>query len=307
MFTQKFHRMISLATAGIAVSMLFGCATIQNGGAPAPLSITGRDLIAAGENLADEGDLAIVLKRDVTTADRNAFINARLVSLDINYYSFVSSLSVERQNADAAVQVAQIALGVAGISTAAARVKTNLAAATAALTGVKAIVDKEYYFNKSIPALLAMMNAQRFAVLQKIKTSMNDSADQYDARAVMDDLSAYQRAGTLIGAISAVETLANALEEQKSGEVRQLVAYTAPQVDEKRELNVALAALRVPANEAAARVSLDTVGKVFGVVPDPKLAYDKAFATVWRAFRSARPSKLPALRAALKDQKLLTE
>ena len=307
MFTQKFHRMISLATAGVAVSMLFGCATIQNGGAPAPLSITGSDLIAADKNLAVDGDLAKVLKREVTTTERNAFINARLVSLDINYQSFVNSLSVERQNGDAAVQVAQIALGVAGVSTAAARVKTNLAAATAALAGVKAIVDKEYYFNKSVPALLAMMNAQRLAVLQKIKTSMNEPADQYDARAVMDDLSAYQRAGTLIGAISAVETLANALEEKNSGEVRGLVPYTSAQVDEKRELNVALAALRVPANEAAARVSLDIVGKVFGVVPDPKLAYDKAFAAVWRAFRAAPPSKLPALRAALKDQKLLTE
>ena len=152
-----------------------------------------------------------------------------------------------------------------------------------------------------------MMSAQRLAVLQKIKLSMNDTVEQYDVRAVMEDLNAYQRAGTLLGAIAAVETLANALEETNSGEVRRLVAYTEAQVVMKRSLNVSLASLRVPVDVAAARIQLDIVGKVFGVVPDPKLAYDKAFAQVWDAFRAAPPEKLPALKAALKDQKLLIE
>ena len=307
MYTQIFLTTVARVAAAVCAMMLFGCATIQNGGAPAPLSISGADLVVADKHLAATGDLAKVLDITLTTADRNRFINARLLSLDINYYSFVGSLSVERQNSDAAVQVAQIALGVAGVSTAAARTKTNLAAATAALTGVKAIVDKEYYFNKSVPALLAMMNAQRSAVLQKIKTSMNESVEQYDARAVMDDLSAYQRAGTLIGAISAVETLANALEEKKSGEVRQLVAYTPVEVDEKRTLNVALAALRAPTDVAVARVKLDAVGAAFGVLPDPKLSYSDAFAVVWDAFRLAPPSKLPQLRAVLVKQQLLNQ
>ncbi len=305
MDTQIFLTSIARVAAALCAAMLFGCATIQNGGAPAPLSSSGADLIAADKHLASIGDLTKVLDGALTTADRNRFINARLISLDINYYAFVSNLSVERQNADAAVQVAQIAMGVAGVSTAAARTKTNLAAAAAALTGVKAIVDNEYYFNKSIPALLAMMNAQRLAVLHKIMTSMNEPVEQYDARAVMGDLSAYQRAGTLIGAISAVETLANALEEKKSGLVRQLIAYTPAQVDEKRRLNAALAALRTPADVAAARIKLDAVGAVFGIVPDAKLSYDDAFAAVWRGFGDVSPGKLQELQKALDKQKLL--
>lgn len=305
MYIQIFLTSTARAAAALCATMLVGCATIQNGGAPAPLSNSSADLVAADKHLAATGDLTKVLDSAVTTTDRNRFINARLISLDINYHAFVNNLSVERQNADAAVQVAQIAMGVAGVSTAAARTKTNLAAAAAALTGVKAIVDKEYYFNKSVPALLAMMNAQRSAVLKKIKTSMNDLVEQYDARAAMDDLAAYQRAGTLIGAISAVETIANALEEKKAGEVRQLMAFKPADVDEKRLLNPKLAALRMPSDVAAARIKLDAVGAVFGIVPDAKLSYDDAFAAVWQGFRDASPDKLRELRAEMGKQQLL--
>ena len=133
MTIQIFRGTGRMAIMGMVAFMLAGCATIRNGGAPASLSISSADIVASDKHLFENGVLSKLLSASATIADRNVFINARLLAINMNYNVFASSLGVERQNADAVTQVAQIALGVAGVATAATRTK-----------GIKAIVDKEY-------------------------------------------------------------------------------------------------------------------------------------------------------------------
>ena len=197
-----------------ALSTMVGCASLRNGGTPESLPTRGEDRASVDKVLQEAGKLERLFESGLDAAKRNQFIRARLIAIDSRYYDFVTSLRVERQATDAGVQLAQIALGVAGVATAATRTKTNLAAAAATVAGVKAVVDKEYYFDKSVPGLVAIMNAKRLGVLTSIRRSMIDGADIYGPQDVIADLDRYERMGQLAEAVAAVEVYAK--EEEKT-------------------------------------------------------------------------------------------
>ena len=68
-------------------------------------------------------------------------------------------MTAERQLLDSAAGMLELGLNLAGTAVAAAGTKTILSAIAAGVTGSKEIVDKNYFFEKTIPALVGQMNA----------------------------------------------------------------------------------------------------------------------------------------------------
>jgi hypothetical protein len=279
------------------ISLMFGCASLRNGGVPESLPTVQADRHAVDEALNDAGAIGSLLRSGATETQRNSFIQSRLLALDLRYYEFVTRLRYERQAADAALQLTQIGLGVAGVATSAPRTKTNLAATAAALVGVKAVVDKEYYFDKTVPALVAMMNAKRSAVLAKIKESMGRLIAQYGASEVLADLDKYERSGQLAEAVAAVEVLAKAEEEASEIQIRGLQPVTEQDADEKRALNARIAALK-PANEANSEKLKKALIALGGTVVSGQ-THDQLFAAVWTAFGKSNKTQIAAAKQIL--------
>src|SRR5262249_53200582 len=101
-------------------------------------------------------------------AGRNAFMRKMLALIDIRFSEFVGQLDAQKKDADAGTALATAGLSIAGTLVGSENAKTNLAAATAFLTGGKETIDKTYFYEKSVPALVAAMNAARNEVRLQI-------------------------------------------------------------------------------------------------------------------------------------------
>ncbi|MBW2741290.1 MAG: hypothetical protein JRE64_21160 [Deltaproteobacteria bacterium] len=72
-----------------------------------------------------------------------------------------------------------LGLNIAGVSFFDAVTKTVLAGLAAGVTGSKQVIDKNYYFEKTIPALVGQMNAERKKALVPILVDVRGTLDEY--------------------------------------------------------------------------------------------------------------------------------
>ena len=277
-----------------AIFSMAGCASLRNGGAQESLPVIPADRKAIDQKLDVDGLMSTLLESPLLAETRNKFIRARLVAIDIRYFEFITNLQSDRQTADAGVQLAQIALGVAGVATSGTRTKSNLAAAAATLAGVKAVIDKEYYFDKTVPALVAIMNAKRLGVLKEIRRSMTLDPDTYGAQDVIAHLDQYARVGHLAEAVTAVEVLAKAQEIAFEAEIRTIAPASAENIDLTGKLNLLLAKLKTPDVAKTHQAKISKVIELLGGTPDPKHSYDESFSAMRKAFRVAGSEQLQA-------------
>src|SRR5258708_6418303 len=131
----------------LASVLLAGCATVRNGGAPAPAFNYDQDLRDLETVFAPAANIARIGANPTADA-RNAFIDGRLALYNIRYVRFVRDLGVDKQHLDAATDALLLALSLSSAATSAIRAKTNLALAAAGVTGAKITIDKHFYFDK---------------------------------------------------------------------------------------------------------------------------------------------------------------
>lgn len=75
-------------------------------------------------------------------------------------------------------------------------IKTDLAAAAAGLGGAKQTIEKDFYYEKSMDALVGTMNARRKEVLVAILRGLNTpSVEQYPFELALTRLHEYYMAG----------------------------------------------------------------------------------------------------------------
>ncbi len=198
---------------------LSGCRTLRGGGAPDPSFDIEADLRA----LDDEFRTATNIKAYYSLADpaaklaaRNRFILGRIVQIDLRYIAFIRAMTADRQKLDAATDLASLSINLAGTLVGGARAKTNLAAAAAGLGGAKQTIEKDFYYEKSMDALVGTMNARRKEVLVTILRGLNTSTvEQYPFELALTQLHEYYMAGTLNGALRFINT-ASAEREKTS-------------------------------------------------------------------------------------------
>jgi hypothetical protein len=103
-----------------------------------------------------------------------------------------------------------------GASVASAGAANALSAATVGVTGARASVDKEALYNKTLITLMAQMVAGRQTALLAIRKGELETAEAYPLTRGFSDIEAYERAGTLPGAL--VGVAANAGNQTKNAE-----------------------------------------------------------------------------------------
>lgn len=206
-----------LVTMLVSVLLLStACTMLRHGGSPPPSFNIQDDLKA----LQDEYGSAVAIKnvyQNGPTADkRDRMIAGRLVMMNLQYLQFIKSLNAEKQFIDTATEILVLSLNLSAASVSGETVKTILSAVSAGVVGSKIAIDKNFYYEKTMPALVASMNAQRKLMLTPILQGLGESLDVYPVEKAVTDLEAYYQAGTLIGAINAIQ--ATAAEKEKEAD-----------------------------------------------------------------------------------------
>jgi hypothetical protein len=223
--------------------LLAGCQTVRDGGAPEPSFDINADLKALSDQYQNASSIAAFYK-DPTRNGRDGFVTGRLVALDLRYIQFIRGLTSDKQQIDSATDAATMTMNLLGTIVSSARAKTNLAAVATGVGGIKSNVDKHFYYEKSVEALVATMNAQRKEVLVRILSGLQQDIDAYPFTQAVTDLHDYYAAGTLNGAIIGIQQQAVQKEDvanQKIQLVRDVALLPLDVRKSKEELTAALA------------------------------------------------------------------
>jgi hypothetical protein len=227
----------------LAALALAGCQTVRNGGAPAPSFDIDADLQALSAQYQNATSIAAFYKNPTRNA-RDEFVTGRVVAMDLHYIQFIRGLTSDKQQIDSATDAATMTMNLLGTIVSSARAKTNLAAAAAGVGGLKTNVDKHFYYEKSVEALVSTMSAQRKEVLVRILNGVRQDIDAYPFTQAVTDLHDYYAAGTLNGAIVSIQAQAVQKENAANQEIQVArdVALLPPAArTSKQALTVALA------------------------------------------------------------------
>jgi hypothetical protein len=154
---------------------------------------------------------------------RDEVVNARVYAIDLYFGKFQQDLFGEGVGFGIATDWITLALAGAGAVTGNAGTKAALAAAAAGIIGAKAAFDKNVFFDKTMPALLAQMVALRKTVLARIQAGLSQGIDRYPLPQALIDLEDYYNAGTIPGAITGIVEGAGAAAKQADEEMKQVL------------------------------------------------------------------------------------
>jgi hypothetical protein len=135
---------------------------------------------------------------------RNEIIYGRVAAYDIEYAKFQQDINTERTLTDTTGDLTVLVLSALGASLASTATKTALAASVTAVTGARASIDKNFFYDRTLPALFAQMDANRAAALLNIERCTMVHDDTCPLTKAMIYLNAYREAGSIPGAVSGI-------------------------------------------------------------------------------------------------------
>jgi hypothetical protein len=135
---------------------------------------------------------------------RNEIVLSRIRAYDIEFDDFEKRLNGDANSVTAGGDLLLLILNGLGATTGAAATKAALAAASAGVVGAQAAIDKDLYYQKTLPALLAQMEANRIAVKLTILTGLNLDDSKYPLSRAELDLDTLKRAGGIPASIQTI-------------------------------------------------------------------------------------------------------
>jgi len=190
----------------LSICMLFlgGCASID--GFPDPV-IKPSDDLAQAQQYFSPGVLAEYVKQSgeaARRAYRDQIVYGRLHAYDIQYQVFLRALSRESGGTGMAGDLASLALNGLGATVGDAATKAALSAASAGVIGAQGAVSKDLFYQKTLPAVVAQMEAQRTQVRAIVEKGLSTADADYSLPQAIVDLDLYQIAGSLPGALNGI-------------------------------------------------------------------------------------------------------
>jgi hypothetical protein len=221
----------------LLTTSLPACTTMQAG----PVNVleepdTG--LIVAGQRSLTTREAIIQyyvnLPSDAARAEfRNRVADHYMGLIDRNYEFYSRQLFSEGIQAGLAFDTGIIGLSALGglFEESAKDINTLISAAA----GIHASIDKNLYFDRTLPALISTMDAERTKIETEIIARKNQSASDYTIEAAIRDVRRYQEAGTLMRAVTQVtETAGTELKKAEATRL-QVVQYKCEPDTAKRD------------------------------------------------------------------------
>ncbi len=203
----------------IALLALSGCTSVK--GFPEPYVDPEAELKALATYLDPKVITQIKEKRDgEKEAWRNEVIEGRIMADDIRYRQFQQVLYLEATGTH--IGTDWVVLGLTGAGALAGKGANVLSAIAAGVTGGRASFDKNAFYDKTMPALLAAMDAKRAQILLRIRQGEGRSIAEYPLTAALNDVAAYRMAGTIPGALTDLTAAAGAASQDAQEKLNAL-------------------------------------------------------------------------------------
>ncbi len=195
-----------VTTGVVAVGLLAGCAPIV--GFPNDPAANSRLSAYYGPDSEAAYDAAAG-NPEARRAARDAIVRRRLHGYDTEYSDFKRALASQGNIASVGGGLAILTLS--GIAATTGHVATAgaMAASTAGIVGAQGLINKELYFQKTLPALVAQMDASRDRVIASILTGLGRPDADYSLVHANMDLAKLKDAGSIEGAIATINEEAN--------------------------------------------------------------------------------------------------
>jgi len=162
--------------------------------------------------------LAPTLQQIQTETDKKAYrnrvISVWLLAIDTRYDAFRRDLSRGRKGSNVGLDMLTLGLTSAGAIWDGAA--SELSALATGAGGARASLDRELYFEKTLPVLISYMDAERLKLRGHIMEGMASPIGEYSLEQGFSDLWRYQSAGSLDRAIG--KAAEGAAEEIKDAE-----------------------------------------------------------------------------------------
>lgn len=138
---------------------------------------------------------------------RDMVVAIYLSAVDAEFYEFRQQLSTSSKGSSLGLDLVVLALtGVAAVAKQSA--VNELATAATVAGGARASIDKNLFFDKTLPALVAAMDAERARVRLAIAGKLELDEARYPMSAAFNDIYEYQLAGSIDRALSRVTSVA---------------------------------------------------------------------------------------------------
>ncbi len=262
---------------GLACALLSGCASIKGAQDPLVAADLGNTVCPSADQIKD-------FKAE-TAADRPYYrdevIAECIKAVNQHYYKYISDLRQENVSSNLTTDV--LALGLSGGATLAKPATAKaLSASSALVTGVGTSINKDIFYQQTLPAIVSAMDTRRASVLAEILDSeKNDpQATAYTLTNAGLDIDSYQNAGNIYVAISALTQTA-AGEAQKAQtvvadkQVARDVAYTAVKLttDTATRLKALIDDVK-KLNPDTDRAKLDNIARALDVTVVPAASFE---------------------------------
>ncbi|MBL4641918.1 MAG: hypothetical protein JKX86_08865 [Verrucomicrobiales bacterium] len=194
---------------GFAAVSLCGCATIRGSQATVP-ELYASTLVPVGTALKSYYQAPDTARGGMTRfAYRNYVVASYTSAIDKRYRTFTDQLRSGSRGS--ALGFGLLQLGLTGATALAKEADVSeLATITAIATGAGAVVDENVFFDRTMPAIIAAMDAERAGIKTDIARKKALSADRYSLDEAIDDLDRLQRAGRLDRALARITRAAEA-------------------------------------------------------------------------------------------------
>ena len=233
---------------------LAGCASLSGNQASIISPADGARLVAkfpVDVALAEFGSLTDSTRR---MDYRNLVVGAYMTAIVANYVQFRWRVRDERTELSLGADI--VALAFTSYATVAGRSIVNeLSAAAGAFGAFRGTLDRDVYFNRSLPGLIASMDAEHLRRRAAILENLRRPADEYPLAVAFSDLSDLELAGSLDRAIE--DMTARAAQERQAAQETVRTAVRSCQADADatpvaRRLSVYLRSLVNPTPPATA-------------------------------------------------------
>lgn len=212
-----------LQQSGAAILVAFalaGCSTMR-GGQESVLT-TSIDQVKKDDYTRDE-----IISAYESATDKRAY-RAKIAGLfmdaiDETYEEYTKNIFNEGLQVGLGFEGAIIGLSAAGALFEDAA--DDLATVIAGFAGTRATIDKNLYFDRTLPALIATMDARRAKVESAIITGLTKTPEEYPIQALFRDLRRYNNAGSLYRAVTEVTSEAAEEKALAEAEVSAKLAY----------------------------------------------------------------------------------
>ncbi len=317
MWTSSPLRIGALALASlVAMTILSTCASIRGfPDDPADRPDLSPYFGPASERAYDEARTD-----DQRRAARDEIVRHRLYGYDLTYSDFKRRLATDSNLISAGGGLVALTLGGLAATTGSAATASALAAAGAGVVGAQGVVSRELYFQKTLPALLAQMDASRDQIIVAILIGLSQPVTIYSLVNVNVDLEKLKDAGNIEGAINTINqqtatakaTAQNAILIQRTPEFvmtavpRETVTDRIKGLNDAQVLKLANAMVGKldQASPEAQQVAM-LYAPPGGVFTAAQATRARRFVTFWVQYETMTPERVAQWNAAIDDARKL--